>query len=109
RSGRRYRPGADRPADLVADRTPGGSWMNYLFVTVVLIVLHSVDNLEVIVNPEESVVMGPSSEAAKGTPNQLIVTGVHCIIGLTNGKFVSVVEPCDRVRALIEKSETIKK
>lgn len=78
-----------------------------LLAAIVLIVLHSVDGFEVIVNPEEIAVMRPSSEAAKGTPNQLIVTGVHCIIGLTNGKYVSVVETCEAVRALIDKSQTV--
>jgi hypothetical protein len=27
---------------------------------------------------------------------------VHCVIGLSDGKFVSVIEPCDLVRKLIE-------
>lgn len=77
--------------------------MNYL-LALTLIVLHSVDGFETIINPEQIVILRPSSEAAKGTPNQLIVPGkgVRCIIGLTDGKFVSVVETCDAVRALIE-------
>jgi len=77
-----------------------------LLAAIVLIVLHSVDGYEIIVNPDQIAVMRPSSEATKGTPNQLIVTGVHCIIGLSDGKFVSVVETCDAVRALIEKSNS---
>lgn len=74
-----------------------------VLAAIVLIVLHSLDGFEIIINPEQVVILRPSSEAAKGTPNQLIVTGVRCIVGLSDGKFVSVIETCEQVRVLIEK------
>ena len=55
------------------------------------------------IHNRQVVILRPSSEAAKGTPNQLIVTGVRCIVGLSDGKFVSVIETCEQVRVLIEK------
>ena len=82
--------------------------MNPLSAAIVLIVLHSVDGFEMFVNPEEIVVMRPSNEAATGRPNQIIVTGPRCIIGLSSGRFISVIETCTAVREMVEKSDTLK-
>ena len=82
--------------------------MSLWLIGVVLIALHAVDGVEILVNPEEIAVMRPSSEATRGTPNQVIVTGVYCVIGLTSGKYISVVETCDAVRTLIEKSDSLR-
>lgn len=82
---------------------------NAIWVAVVWIVLHTVDGQEIYVNPDEVAVMRPTSEAAKGTPNQIMVTGVHCVVGLTNGKYFSVIETCPAVQEIIEKATTIDK
>jgi hypothetical protein len=34
----------------------------------------------------------------------LLTKDVHCVVGLSDGKFVSVIEPCDLVRKLIEEA-----
>lgn len=64
-----------------------------------LVVLHTVDGHEVAVNPEQVT----SLHAAKpDEPNKVLVETVQCVIGFTNGKFVSVSEHCDVVRRLLE-------
>lgn len=73
-----------------------------MFAAVVLIALHSVDGFEILINPQHIVILRPTSEAARGTPNQLVAKGVVCVIGLSDGKFVSVIESCAAVRTLIE-------
>lgn len=75
--------------------------MDYL-LALTLITLHSIDGFVILINPAHVVMLRPSSEAAKGTPNTLIGPGLRCSIGLADGKFVSVVETCDTVRAMIE-------
>jgi len=82
--------------------------MNPLFVGVVLIVLHAVDGHEVYVNPDHIAILRPTSEAARGTPNQLIVKGATCVVGLSDGKFVSVIETCAAVRDMMDQSEKLK-
>jgi hypothetical protein len=79
--------------------------MSGVLVTLVLIALHTVDGVEILINPDEIAVLRPSSEAAKGKPNSLIVGGVRCVIGLTTGKFVSVVETCPTVRDAINATD----
>jgi hypothetical protein len=32
--------------------------------------------------------------------------GTHCLIGMTNGKFIGVTEPCAEVRSKIGKSDS---
>jgi uncharacterized protein YlzI (FlbEa/FlbD family) len=67
-----------------------------------LILLHTVDGYEVIVNPAHITSLHPSSEANRGPPNTLIAKGVRCVVGLSNGKFYSVVEECPAVRQMVE-------
>jgi len=79
-----------------------------MFVAVVLIVLHSVDGFEIIVNPEHIAILRPTSEAAKGTPNQLLTKGVTCVVGLSDGKFISVTETCATIRDAIDQSNKLR-
>lgn len=72
-----------------------------MLLALTLIVLHSIDGFEIFINPEQIIILRPTSEAAKGTPNTLIAKGHACVIGLTDGKFVSVVEDCGTVRDAI--------
>jgi hypothetical protein len=74
-----------------------------LFITIVLIALHSPDGMEILVNADEITMLRPSREAI-GKPNDLVTGGVRCIIGLNNGKYISVVESCGMVREAINAS-----
>lgn len=70
-----------------------------LVVAVHLVLLHSVDGREVLVNPDH--VSNVTSHKA-GEANRLLVESVECVIGLANGKLISVIEPCDVVKRLLE-------
>ena len=64
-----------------------------------LIVLHTVDGHEVSINPKQVT----SLHAAKDDQaNKFYVEDVRCILGLTDGKLVTVAEHCDDVRKLLE-------
>lgn len=67
-----------------------------------LIVLHSVDGRETSVNPKQVTSLHASRDDQK---NELITEHAHCVVGLADGKFVSVVEPCGAVRKLLEEDE----
>ena len=70
-----------------------------LRVAIVLIVLHGVDMHEVMINPEQVTSL---REARKAEHNKLFTHEAQCMIGLTDGKFVAVVESCKAVRELVE-------
>jgi hypothetical protein len=72
-------------------------------ITIVLIALHSPDGMEILVNADEIAVLRPSQEST-GKSNDLVTGGVRCIIGLNNGKYISVVESCGMVREAINAS-----
>jgi hypothetical protein len=73
--------------------------MNYLFfIGLQLIVLHRVDGGEVAVNPA----LVTSLRAPAGPLDRLAPAGSHCLVGLVDGKFVSVLETCPTVRKLLE-------
>ncbi len=64
-----------------------------------MIVLHGLDGREiVIVQSQVTVLYG----AAPDKPNKRMSEGVNCVIGLTDGRFVSVIESCAEVRILME-------
>ena len=68
--------------------------------TLQLIVLHQVDGREVVVNPAQITSL---YAALPGRPNRLVAPGSRCVVMLTDGKHVGVIEPCAAVRRLIEK------
>lgn len=66
-----------------------------------LVLLHTVDGREVSVNPEQVT----SLHANKANEdNKLLTSDVSCVVGLTDGKFVSVAESCEAVRKLLEEN-----
>jgi hypothetical protein len=70
-----------------------------LLIVLHLIVLHTVDGHEVAINPEQV------TSLTAGKPhqdNKLLANNVRCVVGLTDGKFVSVSESCAAVRQLLE-------
>jgi uncharacterized protein YlzI (FlbEa/FlbD family) len=68
-------------------------------LAVVLILLHTVDGRETYVNPKQ---IASISSAVEGEKNKLLIETVHCVIGLTNGKIISVRENCDEVVQKLE-------
>ena len=68
-----------------------------------LITVHNIDGVTIYINPEQIVVLHPTNEGGnKGKPNELMVGGVHCVVGLADGKRVSVVETCGVVSRMME-------
>jgi hypothetical protein len=62
-----------------------------------LVALHNGAGQEVFVNPREVTnLQGPKTRA-------LFVKHVHCLVGFSDGKFVTVTETCEAVRELFEK------
>jgi len=66
-----------------------------------LIVLHQADGREVLINPSQITSL---YAAIPGRPNRLVAPGSRCVVGLVDGKFASVIEPCAAVRRLIEET-----
>lgn len=79
--------------------------MNHVLIAVVLIVLHNVDGEEVSVNPDKVTTLHRTHEVTQGRPNTLVAKGIKCVIGLDNGKTVSVVEDCGMVRQAIKEAQ----
>ena len=73
-----------------------------MLITLTLIALHSVDGAVINVNPE--MVTTTRVSKADTDKNKLLVNEVRCVIGLADGKFISVVETCEVVKQLLEGS-----
>lgn len=71
--------------------------MLLLLVALRFIPLHSVEGYIVMINPD----MVTSLTARTGDP-KLLHHRVRCLIGLTDGRLVSVTETCEAVRKLME-------
>ncbi|MGY3615645.1 hypothetical protein [Bradyrhizobium sp. USDA 10063] len=69
-----------------------------------LIVLHGADQHEIMVNPEQVTSMRAARPG--NHPDKLFAEGVACMISLTDGKYVAVVESCQAARRLIEQRRT---
>jgi hypothetical protein len=67
-----------------------------------LVILHRVDGGPVIVAPEHITSM--HSKALGSARDKLITGEVRCIIWLDDGKLLSVLEPCDVVKQLMDKA-----
>jgi hypothetical protein len=72
--------------------------MAAILILVQLLVLHRVDGQEVTISPNHVT----SLRAPAGPLDRLAPSGSHCLVGLTDGKFVSVIETCLTVRRLLE-------
>jgi hypothetical protein len=71
-------------------------------IAVVLVLLHSPSGRDILINPAAVTSM---QAAIEGKKNERIAEEVRCLINTSDGKFVSVVEPCERVRELFRQSE----
>lgn len=65
-----------------------------------LIVLHSIDGHPVLINPEHVTSLRPARDVDK--EEKLFPHAARCMVNLTDGKFVNVVENCDVVLKLLE-------
>lgn len=63
-----------------------------------LLVLHRADGGEVAINPAHVT----SLRGTPGSLGRLLPHEAHCLVGLTDGKFVAVIEPCNIVKQLLE-------
>ena len=71
-------------------------------VLVALVILHRVDGGEVLVAPEHITSM--HSKALGGARDKLITGEARCIIWLSDGKLLSVLEPCEKVKQLMNEA-----
>jgi hypothetical protein len=76
-----------------------------MLVVAVLVLLHAPDGHEIVLN---SAAVTSMHSAIPGEPNKAFTAAVECLINTSDGKFVSVVESCDKVRDLVEGKETTK-
>ncbi|MET0653662.1 MAG: hypothetical protein ABWY63_14220 [Hyphomicrobiaceae bacterium] len=67
-----------------------------LISTVALVALTAADGTTVMVNPREIVVIRGQGKS------RLLTPGAHCVIGTTDGKFITVIQTCDDVKQAIE-------
>jgi len=72
--------------------------MGFILAAISFVILHNIEGLEVAINPEQITSL---THARDTEGRKLLVDGVRCAVGLTNGKFISVVEECDEVQARI--------
>jgi len=67
-----------------------------------LVLLHRVDGGEVVVAPSHITSMHEKSPGS--ARDKLIVHEARCIVWLADGKQLSVLEPCERVRKLMDEA-----
>lgn len=72
-----------------------------LWLALELIVLHTLDGRAVHVNPKHVVSL---TEKIEGVPNRVMTGNVHCVVGLLDGKFISVADRCEVVRELLQRT-----
>ena len=71
-------------------------------VLVALVILHRVDGGEVLVAPEHITSM--HSKALGSARDKLITGEARCIVWLSDGKLLSVLEPCEKVKQLMNEA-----
>jgi hypothetical protein len=72
-----------------------------LSLAVVLISLHAPNGDKIDVNPD-SITSMRDRAAQHDADESLVAKGIECMINLSDGKYVSVTEHCDKVRELIK-------
>lgn len=73
-----------------------------VLIATLLVSVTTMDGARVFINPAFVTKLYPTKEAAARTPNELVVKGARCVVTMSDGKFLSVMEECDYVRALLE-------
>jgi uncharacterized protein YlzI (FlbEa/FlbD family) len=65
-----------------------------------MIVLHTIDGREIAINP--ALVTSMQEARPNNADDKAFVGGLRCMVNLTDGKFVTVVETCEAVRQKME-------
>lgn len=68
---------------------------------VTYLVLHTLDDRDVHVNPSHIISLSETDEH-RDPKNKLLTDKVHCVVSLSSGNKISVAENCDSVRKRIE-------
>jgi hypothetical protein len=76
--------------------------MPLLAAGLALVLLHRVDGGEVLVHAPHITSLHATAAAAAGQKNKLYTGEVRCVLGLLDGKLLSVLEPCAEVRRRME-------
>lgn len=69
-----------------------------LAAAVELILVHMLDGRTVAINPQQVTQL----VHATGKGNKNFVAGVHCLVRMTDGAFVSVVEECEAIEKAMQ-------
>lgn len=69
-----------------------------LLAQIVIVLLHGPNGHEILLHPRQVTSM---HSAIPGKSNAQFTDDVKCVINTTDGKFISVVEPCDTVRQIM--------
>jgi len=72
-----------------------------LSIVVIFITLHAPNGDKIDINPD-SITSMRDRASQNDADGRLMAKGIECMINLSDGKYVSVVEHCDQVRGLIE-------
>jgi len=73
--------------------------MNQLSIVAILFIeLHAPDGQKIDINPAEVNTVREPREGAEGH----FAKGVKCLVTMTDGKFIAVIEPCDAVVRYLE-------
>jgi len=71
-----------------------------LIAAMSLVILHRPDGGAVLVAPEHIT----SMHSAAGGKNKLVTGEAHCALWLDDGKMLSVIEPCETVKQLMDEA-----
>jgi hypothetical protein len=63
-----------------------------------LVLLHAPQGHDIYINPSSVTTM---RAAVPGKSNELVTDEVKCLLNTSDGKFISVIETCEEVRALL--------
>jgi hypothetical protein len=79
--------------------------MDAIVLALALVQVTTADGARVFINPEFVTKLYPTKEATQRGPNELVVKGARCVVTLSDGKFLSVLEDCDYLRSLLEQPQ----
>ena len=70
-------------------------------VTALFLILHAPDGHEVRISPDQITSLHSGKIGVK-KEDRLYLESVKCLVNFTDGKFISVVEPCDVIQRMME-------
>lgn len=73
-------------------------------VVMLMLVLHRVDGHEVRVSPEQITSLNSPQKGVKAEDRIYDVRG-NCLVGLTDGKNVQVIETCPEIQRMMEQTK----